>query len=155
MPAVSVRIAAPAEHVWDLVADVTRMGRWSPETTGAEWLDGATGPAVGARFRGTNQRRITWRTTCTVTACERGRVFAFTVGKDETSWAYRFEPLDGGCEVTEEYVLLRQPSLLARWLWRPTTGVPWSRREADLVAGMEETLRRLAAGAVATVRERS
>jgi hypothetical protein len=31
---------------------VTKIGRYSPETFEAEWLDGATGPAVGARFRG-------------------------------------------------------------------------------------------------------
>ena len=31
-----------------MVSDVTRIGEFSPETFEAEWLDGATGPAVGA-----------------------------------------------------------------------------------------------------------
>ena len=47
----------------------------------AEWLDGATGPALGARFRGHVRRNeigpVYW-TTCRVTACEPGREFAFT-----------------------------------------------------------------------------
>ena len=45
--AVTVHIDAPPEAVWDLVSDVTKIGRYSPETFEAEWLDGATGPAVG------------------------------------------------------------------------------------------------------------
>ncbi len=67
---------APAIEVWTLVADVRNTGRFSPETFDAEWLDGATGPAVGARFRGHVKRNeigpIYW-TTCRVTACEPGR----------------------------------------------------------------------------------
>ena len=43
---------APAQRVWELVSDVRNTGRFSPETFDAEWLDGATEPAVGARFRG-------------------------------------------------------------------------------------------------------
>ena len=34
------------------MSDVTKIGSYSPETFEAQWLDGATGPAVGARFRG-------------------------------------------------------------------------------------------------------
>ncbi len=52
---VSVFVAAPPETVYDLVADLTRMGEWSPETTEVRWLDGATQAKVGARFRGTNR----------------------------------------------------------------------------------------------------
>jgi polyketide cyclase/dehydrase/lipid transport protein len=49
---VTEHMNAPPARVWALIADVTRTGEWSPETHKAEWLDGATGPAVGARFRG-------------------------------------------------------------------------------------------------------
>lgn len=45
---VTVRIAAPAGRVWDLLTDVTRIGEFSPETFEAEWLGGASGPAPGA-----------------------------------------------------------------------------------------------------------
>jgi len=43
-------IAAPPIWVWELVTDLQQMGYWSPEYQGGEWLDGATGPVVGARF---------------------------------------------------------------------------------------------------------
>ena len=49
---VTVHMAAPPERVWDLVSDVTRIGRYSPETFEAEWIEGATGPAVGAELPG-------------------------------------------------------------------------------------------------------
>jgi MFS transporter, PAT family, beta-lactamase induction signal transducer AmpG len=49
---VTVHMAAPADVVWEVVSDVTRIGEFSPETFEAEWVDGATGPALGARFRG-------------------------------------------------------------------------------------------------------
>ena len=49
---VTIHMAASPETIWELVSDVTKIGRYSPETFEAEWLDGATGPVVGARFRG-------------------------------------------------------------------------------------------------------
>src|SRR3954465_14367579 len=94
---VTVHIAAPAEEIWGLVSDVTKIGRYSPETFEAEWLDGATGPAVGARFRGPVKRNgggpIYW-TTSSITACEPGREFAFGVGKPGKAlsiWGYHLE----------------------------------------------------------------
>jgi len=49
-------MAAPADDMWNLVADVRNTGRFSPETFEAEWLDGDAGPALGARFRGQVKR---------------------------------------------------------------------------------------------------
>ena len=48
----SVVVDAPVDAVWSLVSDVTRTGEWSVECRGVEWLDGASGPVKGARFRG-------------------------------------------------------------------------------------------------------
>src|SRR5680860_1690351 len=84
--AVTVHMDAPPERVWELVSDVTQIGRYSPETFEAEWLDEATGPAVDARFRGhvkRNGKGPTYWTTCTVLASEIGREFAFGVGPAE------------------------------------------------------------------------
>ena len=55
---VTVTMHAPPEQIWDLVSDVTRIGRYRPQTFEAEWLEGATRPAVGAR------RRLTARPHC-------------------------------------------------------------------------------------------
>lgn len=147
MSSTSLFIGAPPERVWDLVADVTRIGEFSPEAVSAEWIDGATGPVVGARFKGHNKRKGKWSSKCTITEAERGRVFAFEVGRGETGWRYQFAPRDGGCEVTESFEILKVPGAIGRWLTPLGAGVRWSEREADLLKGMEETLRRLKAGA--------
>lgn len=63
-------IAAPAQAVWGLISDITRMGEWSPEARGGEWVKGASAPAVGARFKGKNARgKRSWSTDCRVTEC--------------------------------------------------------------------------------------
>ncbi|MFI5045555.1 MAG: SRPBCC family protein, partial [Acidimicrobiia bacterium] len=49
----TVVIGAPADAIYDLIADVTRMGEWSPACTGATWDEGA-GPTVGSWFTGHN-----------------------------------------------------------------------------------------------------
>ena len=148
----STHVDASAETVYDLVADVTRMGEWSPENEGGEWLDGATGPAAGARFRGSNKRKLSWKTIATVTESRRGAAFGFAVGKHaperpDTTWRYTFTPSGAGCEVTETCDIVREPGRLGRFLTKLATGVSWADRPYDLVLGMAETLRRLAAAA--------
>ncbi|MGB0969928.1 MAG: SRPBCC family protein [Mycobacterium sp.] len=108
---VTVSMAAPAEQIWELIADVSNIGSFSPETFEAEWLDGATGPALGARFRGHVRRNeigpIYW-TTCRVTACDPGREFGFEVlagDRPVNNWHYRLTPLGSVTEVTESFRL--------------------------------------------------
>ncbi len=111
-----VVISAPADELYDMVSDITRMGEWSPNTFAARWLDGATGPAVGARFAGDNREAgARWTLPATVTAATRGEVFAFVTGKAEgpaTHWQYRFEPVDDGTRVVESF----------SWTWMPSAG---------------------------------
>jgi len=105
----TVTMSAPADKIWNLIADVRNTGRFSPEVFESEWLDGATGPTLGARFRGHVRRNeigpVYW-TTCRVTACEPGREFGFDVlvgDKPANTWHYRLTPVDGGTEVTESF----------------------------------------------------
>src|ERR1700753_3848884 len=119
---VTVQMGAPADQVWDLVSDVTRVGEFSPETFEAEWLDGAAGPVAGARFRGhvrRNGRGPVYWTVCTVTACEPGRDFGFAVGAPRgtvvNTWRYQLEPTAGGTSVTESFEL--PDSLPIRLYW--------------------------------------
>ena len=114
---VSVEIAAPPEVVYALVADITKMGQWSPENRGATVLNPAPdGTAfVGMTFEGRNKRgRAAWITRCTVTAADPGRRFAFRVHAigvkkprvraANASWEYRFEPTAAGAtRVTESW----------------------------------------------------
>lgn len=145
MPSTSIYIDAAPEAVWNLVADVTRMGHWSPETVDASWVGEPAAPVVGAKFVGRNRRKRSWTTTCTVTAAGPGREFSFSVGRGDTRWRYEFAPAGAGCQVTESFEFVKQPGPIGRWMTKIGTGVAWSEREADLVAGMEETLRRLEA----------
>src|SRR4051812_39502274 len=119
---VTVHIDAPPEKVFALVSDVTRIGDYSPETFDAEWLDGAVGPATGARFRGhvkRNGRGPTYWTTCEVVACDAPREFAFRVmtgGRAVNTWRYALEARDGGTDATESFSLADALPLRIYWL---------------------------------------
>ena len=137
---VSVHIDAAPDVVYGVVSDVTRMGEWSPETIKCEWIDGATGPAVGAKFKGTNKRGIAkWSTKPTVIAAD-GCEFAFDVGTD-TRWTYRVEPDGDGTKLSESFEMLRDIrwyyALAERWMM----GV--KDRQADLENGLAQTLQRV------------
>ena len=143
---VTVHIDAPPEAVWGLVSDVTKIGRYSPETFEAEWLDGATGPAVGARFRGhvkRNQKGPTYWATCVITECEPNRAFGFTVGasieKGLNSWHYELAPSGTGTEVTESFRLKDTLPLKVYWAL-----LGWARGRTNR-NGMRATLERMKA----------
>ena len=144
----SVVVRAPADTIWALVSDITRTGEWSPENTGGVWLDGATGPAVGARFKGANRRgRTKWSTTCRVIASDPGRQFAFETGREgkpETLWRYVLEPAgDGETKVTESFELVKPLGAVSNLVTRITTGV--RDRRADLEANVRASLARIKA----------
>ena len=107
---VTVHMDAPPEKVWALVSDVTKTGRYSPETFEAEWLDGADRPAVGARFRGHVKRNGTGPDV--LDQVHRHRVRAgqgvhLRRRQPEkhpmNTWGYRLEPAGDGTDVTEFY----------------------------------------------------
>jgi uncharacterized protein YndB with AHSA1/START domain len=140
-------MAAPAETVWALVSDVTRMGEWSPETVEAVWLGGATGPTVGACFKGKNQRGWhRWSSKCEVVEAEPGKSFAFdvTLGPLKVArWGYRFESTPEGCRVEERWEDHR--GAFVKTVGGPATGV--ADRAAHNRDGMATTLANLAAAA--------
>lgn len=144
--AVTVTIDAPIAAVWDLVSDVTRIGEFSPETFEAEWLGDATGPELGARFRGHVKRNgrgpIYW-VPCEVTHCVPERDFGFTVlgpgDRRINNWRYQLEPLGDGVAVTESFSL--EPTPFTRVYWA-LAGRWRGRTNRD---GMRQTLERIKA----------
>lgn len=142
---VTVHMNATPEAIWAVVSDITRTGEFSPETFEAEWLDGATGPAVGARFRGhvnRNNKGVKYWTVCQVSSCEPGRSFAFEVltgGKALNTWTYAMVPAGGGTDVTESFRLT--PTLPIRIYWAL---LGWARGKTNR-EGMRTTLNRLKA----------
>jgi len=98
-------VAARPELVWDLVADVTRIGGWSPECIRAAWLADPDRLRPGARFTGHNHlpHGFEYEVICVVTEADRPRAFAWVVLDDSgvparpsSSWRYRIDPLPGG-----------------------------------------------------------
>lgn len=98
-------VVARPELVWDLVADVTRVGGWSPECIRAAWLGQPGRPHPGARFTGRNRfpNGFEYEVTCVVTEADRPRAFAWVVLDDSgdparpsSSWRYQIDPLPGG-----------------------------------------------------------
>ena len=143
---VTVHMNASPEAIWALVSDVTRIGEFSPETFEAQWLGGASGPAIGARFRGHVKRNgvgpIYW-SVCTVTVCTPPEVFEFVVGVGDArvnTWRYQITPTaDGGADVTESYRLAVNPATRMYW-----SLLGWARGRTN-ERGMRQTLERMRA----------
>ena len=137
---VSVHVAAAPEVVYGVVSDVTRMGEWSPETIKCEWLDGATGPVVGARFKGRNKDGVmTWSTKPKVVVADAGREFAFEV--HDVLWTYRFEPESDGTKLTESFEMLEDLPWYFAFLDRYVRRI--KDRRADLERDIGQTLDRI------------
>lgn len=140
---VTREIAAPADTVWAMISDVTRMGEWSPENVGAKWLGDATGPEPGAKFRGTNRNgKKKWDTLATIVEVDPGRLLSFRVtaaGFKVAEWRYVFEPTSTGCRITETWIDER--GFVAKTLAKLVSGV--AERADHNRAGMEQTLERL------------
>ena len=112
-------IAADASTVYALVSDLPRMGEWSPENDGGEWVGGADAAVVGAGFRGHNRNGSkSWSTTSTVTDAQPERRFAFDVRYGPfpiSEWSYDLaeDPGAGGTRVTERWVDKRNAMIRA------------------------------------------
>lgn len=116
-----IMIAAPADDVYDLVSDVTRMGEWSSVCHSCVWEPGSHSPAVGARFVGHNrQGEREWSANCQVISAEPGKEFAFATlvpDSDEplwrTVWRYTITPEDDGTRLTESFEVVNPPPAAA------------------------------------------
>jgi len=98
---VPIEIDAPLERVWAIVSDIETMPGASPELQGVEWLDGRSGPGLGARFAGHNRHDALgeWSTVSVIVAYEPPRVFGWAVGDPEfpaAIWRFSLEARAGG-----------------------------------------------------------
>jgi Polyketide cyclase / dehydrase and lipid transport len=106
----SLTVAAPADLIYGLIADLPRMGEWSPECERVTWRGGATCAAEGTQFIGHNRAgAVRWMTQGEVVVAEPGRHLAFeiTFGPLKIArWAYVIVPDDAdpsSCTVAEEW----------------------------------------------------
>jgi hypothetical protein len=140
-------IEASPEALYDIVADVTRTPELADEIVKCTWLDGATGPAVGARFKAINNsgRGPNWSNKPVVTVADHGREFAFSrteVIGGTIEWRYRFVPEGSGTRVIESYEVTKPVPAVGWFLIGTLYGL--KDRRGDLHRGMVETLDRLA-----------
>jgi hypothetical protein len=147
----SVVIDAPAELLYDIVADLARMGELSPVYSGGFYDDDTRGK--GAWFTGRNQTpQLRWETRCHVIAADRPNEVAWEMcggralpPEDEpqpaepheaeapvSRWRYTFRAVDGGTEVEESWKLLRV---------RDHTRNLSDEQQAQMVEGMHEQMR--------------
>lgn len=135
-----IEIDASPERVYEIVADMPGYKDWVGENEGGSWSQGATGAAVGVKFRGVNRGRAAWKTTSTITAADPGRHFAFDVTMGVmpiAQWEYLIEASDGGgCRVTES--TRRKVPWIMTQLARPLTGV--ADRDAENQRNIERSL---------------
>jgi hypothetical protein len=138
----TMHVRAAPDRIYNLVSDVTRMGEWSPECYRCEWVDGAGGPVVGARFKARNRRKFArWSNKPTVVAATPGEEFAFSrrsPGAGEVIWRFRMSPAGGGTALTESYEVVSRANPLMIWLMLRLLGI--RDREADLREAMTRTL---------------
>jgi len=106
----SLTVDASADLVYDLVADLPRMGEWSPECERVTWRGGATGAAEGAKFFGHNKEGVVrWVTQGEVVTVVPGRNLAFEISVGLlriARWEYFVVPDDADpstCTVVEEW----------------------------------------------------
>ena len=99
-------IDASPSQVWQLVSNIELMPTMSEELQSVEWLDGATGPSVGARFVGRSKHEALgeWATTSEVIECDAERALAWAVEDCDNPtaiWRFTLHPKDGGTLLTQ------------------------------------------------------
>lgn len=103
----SVIVEASADTLYELVADITRTGEWSPVCTPCRWDEGEAGQ-VGAWFTGCNELPDrTWETRSQVAVAERGREFAWAVGGSFVRWGFSLTPAETRTTLTESSEFLQ------------------------------------------------
>ena len=136
----SIVVARPPHEVYELVADVTRMGEYSPICKEC-WWDEGDGPRVGAHFTGRNVLpERTWETRSEVVAADPGREFAWVVGPRIARWGYTFGPVDGGTEVVESWEFLDEGLAIFDERFGDDAAAQVADRHQKAVTGIPETL---------------
>jgi uncharacterized protein YndB with AHSA1/START domain len=140
-------VAAAPGVVWDLLADITNTGRWSPECIRTAWLDDRRQARPGARFSGLNRvpGGFEWTVTCVITNADRPRTLAWVVLDDEdpdqtadhpsSRWRYELETAPGGGTVVRHCFVHGPGDSGLRWMMRQQP-----ERSAELIEERRQTL---------------
>jgi len=135
--------------IWDVVRDVPRVGEWSLECIGAEWLDGATEAVPGARFHGRNRAgMLRWGRVCEIVEVKDRemvwRTVPTTIYPDVVEWRMRITAVDDGAHIEQTYRVISMPPAFDLFYATINPG------HRDRRAALNEDLRRLATVAAST-----
>jgi hypothetical protein len=140
-------IEAPPEVLYAILSDVTRTPERTPDIVRCEWIDGATGPAVGARFKAINTAggRKKWFNKPIVTVADPGREFTFERTEPfagTIEWKHVLTAEGTGTRVTESYTVLKPLTIVGWFIIGTLCGL--KDRQTDLHDSMVNSLDRLA-----------
>jgi uncharacterized protein YndB with AHSA1/START domain len=140
-------VAAPPGVVWDLLANVTNTGNWSPECIHTAWLDEHNEARPGARFSGRNRvpGGLEWTVTCVITEADRPRTLEWvvlddedrtqTVGHPSSRWRYELDLAPDGATVVQHSFVHGPGDSNLRWMMRR-----YPDRSAEIIEGRRQTL---------------
>jgi hypothetical protein len=136
-------IEASPEVLYAILSDVTRTPERTPDVVKCEWIDGATGPAVGARFKSLNTvgHGPKWNNKSTVTVADPGKEFSFARKEfmgGVLEWRHQLVAEGSGTRVIESYEVTK-PLALGGWF---IIGVVFGMkdRQTDLQESMQQSL---------------
>jgi uncharacterized protein YndB with AHSA1/START domain len=144
---VEVEVRATPAVVFEVVSDPLLTPCWSPEVIRVRWLRGDDRAQVGARFVGTSRSRfVVWRRTCTITAYDPPRRFAYqTVPNllisDSTIWTFEVEARGDHSALRQTYELVTGANAVVR------LGARLGGRPHSLAVHMRETVTGMARAA--------
>ncbi len=101
---VEVDIRASVDEVWKHVTNISFGAQFSEEFVGARWADGFDGPALDARFIGSNVHRAIgeWDVDCFVHRFVDKREFGWVTSNRDNpgaQWLFELEPIAGACRL--------------------------------------------------------
>ncbi len=140
-------IEASPHVLYDLIADVTRTPERTPDIVRCEWIDGATGPEVGARFKSINHqgRGPNWSNRPVVTVADPGKEFSFTRTEPFAGtilWRHRFVAEGTGTRMYESYEVIKPIRALGWFIIDTLYGM--KDRRAELHRSMTQSMDRVA-----------
>lgn len=136
----SLKVAAPPDVVWRVIADLRRTGEWSPECTHV-WPLGKV--RRGSWLVGENRRgRVRWVTLSRIVRFQSEQELAWHVLTNGSRWTYRLESVPGGTQITQTRETPHGVSSFARWFTERFLGGQ-DGHDDDLEVGMASGLQRI------------
>jgi uncharacterized protein YndB with AHSA1/START domain len=137
-------VDAPAEQVWELLCDLSRMPDWSPELVRMVPLKPG-GLRVGQWYLGINKRKaVVWPSRSVVAILEPGRSLAWDTRSSGARWIWELVPEGDKTRVVHRRPVPRSLTTLSR-LFAPVFLGGNEGHADELEAGMAQSVARLKA----------